>query len=79
MNTSPALTIIGSFKSTQPPSPTVAVANRPSRSPVAASSRYRPIFQSMDCIPPVRLLKIYGGTCCLHFVARLILPLVVTA
>ena len=38
-NVSPALTIIGSVKSTQPPLPTVAVASKPSRSPVPGSIR----------------------------------------
>ncbi len=37
MNASPARTMIGSVRSTQPPSPTVAVASRPSRSPVPGS------------------------------------------
>jgi hypothetical protein len=37
-NASPAFTIIGSVNSTQPPSPTVAVASRPSRLPVPGSN-----------------------------------------
>src|SRR6185437_6200527 len=36
-NASPARTMIGSGRSTQPPSPTVAVASRPRRFPVPAS------------------------------------------
>ncbi len=38
MNASPAFTLIGSVSSTQPPSPTVAVASRPSRLPVPGSN-----------------------------------------
>src|SRR5206468_3554939 len=34
INASPARTVIGSGRSTQPPSPTLAAASRPSRSPV---------------------------------------------
>jgi hypothetical protein len=37
MTTSPAFTMIGSGRSTQPPSPTVAIAKRPSRSPLPGS------------------------------------------
>src|SRR5262249_11932300 len=37
MNASPARTMIRSERSTQPPSPTAAVANRPRRSPVPGS------------------------------------------
>jgi len=37
INAVPARTMIGSGRSTQPPSPTLAVASRPSRSPLLGS------------------------------------------
>src|SRR5205823_2213932 len=51
-NASPARTTIGTGRSTQPPSPTVALAKKPSSSPswiatpICSLSPFRPLYQS---------------------------------